>query len=147
MKLELASDPQLMCVVRSAVEQFAAVAGFSEADCRAIVLAVDEALTNVIRHAYGNRHDQSIVVAFQRLGGGPEASEKDRAGLAIEIVDRGKSADPGALRGRALEDVRPGGLGTHLIAQTMDEVCYEPQADHNRLRLVKYVSSKMGGGE
>ena len=139
----MTSDPQLMCVVRSAVEQFAAIAGFADAECRAIVLAVDEALTNVIRHAYGNRHDQGIEVSFRRVGGG----EKNRAGVEIEIVDHGKSADPEALRGRSLEDVRPGGLVTHLIAQTMDEVCYEPRRNRNRLLLVKYLGAKSGRGE
>src|SRR4029077_16162871 len=46
LKLELASDPAMLCVVRNALAQLAETLGFSEAECRAIVLAVDEAMTN-----------------------------------------------------------------------------------------------------
>src|SRR5229473_7799936 len=51
-KMELRSNPEMLCVVRNAVGELTAKLGFSEPDCRAVVLAVDEALTNIIRHAY-----------------------------------------------------------------------------------------------
>ena len=131
LKIEIASHPQLLCVVRGTIQQLAAVVGFSEEDCRAITLAVDEALTNVIRHAYGDRHDQRIEILCSCL-------PKD-AGIEFLVVDRGRSADPAELKGRNLEDVRPGGLGVHLIAQIMDAVHYEPSPECNRLRLIKYL--------
>jgi anti-sigma regulatory factor (Ser/Thr protein kinase) len=136
-KLELASHPQLLSVVRGAVQQLAAVVGFSEEDSRAITLAVDEALTNVIRHAYDNRHDQKIELHCARL---PEDS-----GIEFLLVDHGRSADPAALKSRDLDDLRPGGLGMHLIAQIMDTVQYEPLPDRNQLRLVKYRKSPPAG--
>jgi len=132
-KLELVSDPELLCVVRGAVQQLAAIVGFTEEDCRAITLAVDEVLTNVIRHSYGNRHDQPIEILCRRL---PLDS-----GIEFLVVDRGRSADPDKLKGRNLDDVRPGGLGMHLIAQIMDTVHYEPLPDRNQFRLIKYRKS------
>ena len=131
LKIEIASDPQLLCVVRGTVQQLAAVFGFPEEACRAITLAVDEALTNVIRHAYGDRHDQKIEIICSCL-------PKD-SGLEFVIVDRGKSADPAQLKSRNLDDVRPGGLGVHLIPQIMDKVHYEPSPECNRLRMIKYL--------
>src|SRR5205823_14168770 len=52
LRMELRSNPEMLCVVRNAVGELTAKLGFSEPDCRAVVRAVDEALTNIIRHAY-----------------------------------------------------------------------------------------------
>ncbi|MDP9147941.1 MAG: ATP-binding protein, partial [Acidobacteriota bacterium] len=56
------SDPGLLYVVRAAIERLTEVSGFSPPECRAITRAVDEALANVIRHAYNNRPDERIEV-------------------------------------------------------------------------------------
>ena len=132
MKLELVSDPQLLSVVRSAVHELAKVVGFSDEECRTITVAVDEALTNIIRHAYQNRHDQTIGLVCQPCGDGIE----------FLLSDSGQAADPEKLRGRPLSEVRPGGLGTHIIQQVMDHVEYQALPDGNRLRLVKYLKNK-----
>ncbi len=129
LKLEVPSDPELLSVVRSAVQQIAGLVGFSDEECRSITSAVDEALTNIIRHAYQNQHDQTIALLCQR---------RDDA-LEFTLVDRGRAPDPEKLRGRPLEEVQPGGLGTHIIRQVMDEVEYERLPGGNRLRLVKYL--------
>ena len=137
LKLEVPSDPRVLSIVRSTVHQLACVAGFPEEQCRSITLAVDEALSNIIRHAYQNRRDQAIQLTCQC----------DNDGLEFLLVDHGQSVDPGMLRGRPLDEVRPGGLGTHLIAQIMDRVQYEPLPDRNQLRLVKHLSKKSPAGE
>ncbi len=129
LKLEWPSDPQLLGVVRSTVEQLARVAGFAEKESRSITLAVDEAITNIIRHAYEGRNDQDIELLCR--------SYLNR--LEFLLSDHGRSVDPSELRGRALGEVRPGGLGTHIIAQVMDEVRYEPLPGRNQLLLVKYL--------
>ena len=132
LKLELQSDPRVLSVVRSAVQQFASVLGFSEGDCNAITLAVDEALTNVIRHAYQNRHDQPIGLVC----------EGRDAGAEFILTDCGIAADPANFCSRPLGEVRGGGLGTHIIAKVMDQVSYERSAEGNRLRLFKSLNSK-----
>jgi len=147
LKLELPSHPQVLSVVRSAVQQFAAVVGFNEDECRSIILAVDEALANIIRHAYGDRYDQTIELTCRRLGpdlGTDPGTPLDqvRDGLEFILIDHGLPADPAQLKGRDLEDVRPGGLGMHLINQIMDQVCYQALPDRNQLRLIKVLNRK-----
>jgi anti-sigma regulatory factor (Ser/Thr protein kinase) len=147
LKLELPSHPQVLCVVRSAVQEFAAVVGFNEEECRSIILAVDEALTNIIRHAYDNRYDQTIELTCRRLGpdlgsdpGKPLEQVSD--GLEFVLTDRGRSATQEQMKSRDLDDVRPGGLGIHLMTQIMDEVSYVPNEHYNQLRLVKLLNRK-----
>lgn len=132
LKLEVQSDPEVLSVVRSAVQQLTTVAGFPDRDCRLITLAVDEAMTNIIRHAYGGRRDRPIVLHCQRKNGR----------LEFLLIDRGKSVAKEKIRGRCLEDVRPGGLGVHLIGEIMDSVRYEPRRGGNYLRLVKRIPRK-----
>jgi anti-sigma regulatory factor (Ser/Thr protein kinase) len=137
LRLELPSDPSLLCAVRGAVERLTESFGFSAPDCRAVTRAVDEALTNIIRHSYNGRPDRPIEMLFRSVHGAatPKASE----GLEILLCDRGPSIKRAQLCMRELEEVRPGGLGLHFIQQSMDIVEYKRANGTNRLRLVKYV--------
>jgi anti-sigma regulatory factor (Ser/Thr protein kinase) len=126
-QMRMPSDPRLLAVVRSAVAEFAAVWGFEDEQCRSLVLAIDEALSNVIRHAYKNRCDQEIDLDCQ--------AREDC--LEFTFTDRGESADPAKFCGQPLNEVSLGGRGTHLIREIMDEVCYEPLPGRNRLCLKK----------
>ncbi len=137
LRLELPSDPNLLCAVRGAVERLTEAFGFSAADGRAVTRAIDEALTNIIRHAYGGRADRPIEMLFRSIKGRP-AREGD-SGLEILLCDRGPAIKKAQLCMRALEEVRPGGLGLHFIQQSMDVVEYKRAHKTNRLRLVKYV--------
>jgi anti-sigma regulatory factor (Ser/Thr protein kinase) len=138
LKMELRSNPETLCMVRGALAQLAERLGFPESECRAVVLGVDEALTNIIRHAYAGNVDRPIEVSFRRI----QASLCDKAGEALEIVlvDRGKKVDRAKLCGRALEDVKPGGLGLHFIRESMDAVEFRHANGRNHLRLVKFLS-------
>src|SRR5580698_8523053 len=69
LRMELPSDPSLLCAVRGAVERLTESFGFSEPDCRAITRAVDEALTNIIRHSYKGRPDRPIEVFVRAVHG------------------------------------------------------------------------------
>src|SRR5258708_12660062 len=60
LRLELPSNPEILCVVRSAVMRLTETIGFPAAECRALTRAVDEALANIIRHAYGGRPGKPI---------------------------------------------------------------------------------------
>lgn len=137
LKMELRSNPETLCAVRGAVAQLTERLGFSEPECRAVVLGIDEALTNIIRHAYAGHSDRPIEVLFRRI----QASLCGKNGEALEIVleDRGKKADPAKLCGRALEDVKPGGLGLHFIRESMDALEFRRRVGRNQLRLVKFL--------
>ena len=117
-KVSIFSTPQHLCAVRAVADALCRALGFDEQSTTHVVLSLDEALTNVIRHAYGGAEDQPIEVELAALGAprGP--------GLRICIRDRGRSVDPSLIRSRDLEDVRPGGLGVHIMKECMDFVEY-----------------------
>ena len=61
------------------------------------------------------------------------------------IEDSGLKADVASIKGRDLDDIRPGGLGVHLIKRACDVVEFdEKKKKGNRLRLVKYLKVKHG---
>jgi serine/threonine-protein kinase RsbW len=118
----LPSDPRYLPVVRGAITPLAAAIGWDECDCRAITLAVDEALTNVIRHAYLNRTDGLIELECR------ESAD----GLEITLLDNGEAPDKSNICARELDCDQPGGLGTHIIREVMDSVSYERSDKGNR---------------
>jgi anti-sigma regulatory factor (Ser/Thr protein kinase) len=128
LKLSFASDPKLLCTVRAAVSEMAVIFGFGEAEVRSIVLA------NVIRHAYQGAFDRPIQVSFYRQ---VRSGEGVPDALKIQIVDRGIPVEAERLVGRALDDIRPGGLGLHFIREIMDSVTFRHAGGRNYLRLIK----------
>ena len=139
LKIGLLSDPKSLYVVRGAVERLAETVGFPPEECRSVVRAVDEALTNIMRHCYCGRLDQPIELSFRRLGG---HSNGGRKGLEILLSDRGPAVDKSKLREQTSGELRPGGLGLQFIREAMDSVGYERVGRTNRLRLVKYLPSE-----
>lgn len=137
LKMELRSNPETLCIVRNALGQLAQTLGFSETDCRAVVLAVDEALTNIIRHAYQGKPEQPIEVSFRRI----QAARDGVLKPALEIVleDQGAAVDAKKLCARALDEVRPGGLGLHFMRESMDAVEFRRRWHRNQLRMVKLL--------
>lgn len=129
--LDIPTDPASLFLVRCLVERLTQQLELEREDIQRMVLAVDEACTNVVRHAYGNRPGERIILTFTVL--------PDR--LEILIRDFGAPADPETFKVRDLREVRPGGLGIHFIRSAMDEVRYEiPEDGGTLLRLVKYRS-------
>lgn len=116
--IRVTSDTCHIATIRALVMQAAEVAGFAEPQVSQIALAVDEALANVIRHGYDNQPGQPIDVTIEGV------MHDDGRALQITVRDRGKHVDPGSIAPRDLDDVRPGGLGTHIIRSVMDEVEY-----------------------
>ena len=143
LNMEFRSDPQMLCVVRSALGQLTEKLGFAEPECRAIVLAVDEALTNIIRHAYKGETGQPIMASFRREQARPP--EAHREAFEIILEDQGVAVDRAELCGRELEDVRPGGLGLHFIRESVDEVEFRRENGRNQLRLVKFMRTPEPG--
>ena len=105
--------------------------------CRSISRAVEGALTNIVRPSYGNRLDQPVALYFRTAKRWQHGEIE--GGLEILLCDRGHAFDLNTLRGRPLEQIRPGGLGLHLIRQAMDTVEFTRKGSTNRLCLVKYL--------
>jgi len=83
-----------------------------------IILAVNEASMNIIQHAYENNpvNEFTVVIA---------TSEKDHnKELIIQLIDQAEKIDPAKIKSRNLNDVKPGGLGVHIIHEIMDSVNY-----------------------
>jgi anti-sigma regulatory factor (Ser/Thr protein kinase) len=131
------SDPQNMSQIRKKIRTVAIEAGFDEQLQTRIILALDEAVTNVIRHAYHNDHEKEIVLSL--------ANEPDA--LRISVRDFGAKPDLSKIHSRDLKDIRPGGLGCHFIREIMDEVVYdiETHAVGTELKLVKYKTEGKKG--
>jgi serine/threonine-protein kinase RsbW len=68
--MALYSNPKWLSIVRAAVERLTETLGFKAEHCRSITRAVDEALTNILRHSYGNRRDQPITMYFRKTARG-----------------------------------------------------------------------------
>ena len=139
-RIEMLSQPRYLSGARELVSAVARRFGFDDGACSQIALAVDEALCNVIRHAYQQQVDQPIWISIWPYDEEPASVVEDPPacdphGIRIHIEDQGPHVDPGAIRGRDLDDVRPGGLGVYIIRQVMDHVAYE-QRPEGGMRLV-----------
>ena len=143
LKLELRSHPTLLCVIRGALQPLMEMLGFSEEYNRAIIRAVDEAVANIMRHSYHGRLDQPIEVYCNRLE--RRANGGTEKGVEILLFDCGAAVDTTKLPARPLDEIRPGGLGLHIIRGSMDTVDYKRAGRLNRLRLVKYARPSKGG--
>lgn len=123
--LHTTSDAAAVAPVRRAVEDFFSACGADRNTVADLGLCVNEALANVIRHAYGNRPGQPIQLWAAATGDD----------LCIHIRDWGNGVDPSQLPLPPRAALEPGGLGLVCLRTLMDEVRYEPQPDGMSLRL------------
>lgn len=66
-------------------------------------------------------------------------SGSPKPGIEIILEDSGNSPDLSKIKGRPLNEIRPGGLGLHFVRQSMDQVEFCRKNGKNQLRLVKYL--------
>ncbi len=126
--LTFPSHPRFLYVVRSALYPIVIDAGYGKKEARKIILAVDEACSNIIKYAYEGDHTRPVKLTVTT----------GEAGLTIVLEDRGKRVDRAAIAPRKLSDVRPGGLGTHFMQTVFDSVNYDTGGEQGTvLTLVK----------
>ena len=109
---------------RNEVRGFLLAAGMEDDLSATVVLAIDEACTNIIRHAYKGEA-KPFRMEMRLL----------RKRLRIILRDYGRPCENPKAYARDLSEVRPGGLGVHIIRQVFDLVEYSPQARGTRLTL------------
>ena len=129
LSLTVPSQADLLKLIRNAVSETARFCGCDKDVCRDIVIAVDEACQNVIRHAYGGSPNGEIGLEIIR-----------RSDVLVFLLrDFAESIDVSSVKPRDLDDIKPGGLGTHFMREVMDVVQFmPPPADGgNLLRMVK----------
>lgn len=119
----IVSDPAQIAPVRLAVERLAADAGFDAKSVGEIGLCVNEAIANVIRHAYDGKADRPIHV---KAHFDPKLEQFD-----VFIRDWGKGVNPETLpvKAKQLDPMLPGGLGLICLKQMMSAVVFTPQPD------------------
>jgi serine/threonine-protein kinase RsbW len=129
--ITIPSQTRFLGLVRDLTKRMAQGAGFEEGVAGQLALAVDEATTNVIEHAYRGDPDRTVELRFHDRG--------DE--LRIELVDTGETVDPHRLPrvdlGRYVTERRTGGLGVHLMEKIMDSVTFRREAKSNVCCLVK----------
>ncbi len=120
--------------IRDFIAKKASESGFAEREAYEIALAVDEACSNLIRHAYRFDENKEICVA----------ADTDSARFTIDILDESKPFDPSKTPEIDMEQYfkqyRKGGLGIHIMHKVMDAVEYIPKTDTDKpnvLRLSK----------
>lgn len=113
-RVTIPSDVRYLEPVRTMIQETAALAGLPREAAAQVELAVTEGCANVIRHCYCNSDRERIDLVFTFSDDVYE----------VKIDDYGTFVDPSRIKGRPLDDVRPGGLGVHLMRKVMDEVTY-----------------------
>jgi serine/threonine-protein kinase RsbW len=134
--LTIESRTEKLSAVRAFISEAAREFGFDEESISNIALAVDEACTNIIKHAYHFADDQPIDIHVKENNGTFE----------VIIRDKGKPFDPNEVHlpvmKEYLKNYKRGGLGMYLMKSLMDKVEYKPSPNGNEVRLVKYLSNK-----
>lgn len=129
--ISVQASTEHLAEVRDFVARHASEFGFKKQDVNDIRLAVDEAYTNIIKHAYQNDGDKSVDI---ELGYNSNT-------FWVSLLDTGNTFDP---KNYTKPDVRQkmkekkrGGVGVYLIRKLMDDVEYNTKGSVNEIRMSK----------
>ena len=136
-KLKIPGVTENLFLIREFVIKIASKAGFSLEIQEQIALAVDEACTNVIKHAH--KFDASRAIDINVV--------LDSQKMTISIIDKGKGFDVNNLQTPDLKkfakESRHGGLGIYLMKTLMDDVQYEFNPGiKNQVQMTKFYQSQ-----
>ena len=136
--IELAARFENLDTIREFAGRWASDCGLGPKRVYQVQLAVDEAFTNIVEHAYGGECDEFIECKCQIID----------AGLEVTLRDCGKIFNPQDIPkpdlAARLEERGVGGLGLYFIRKLMDEVKFSfmkvkgEEHECNVLRMVKY---------
>ena len=130
--LTIPSSTRFLEDVREFVSMHAEEAGFSDQIVEQLKMAVDEACTNVIEHAYEGQSEQPIEIVISIL------SDK----LTIRIRDKGRRFDQKAYREPDLIEYartrKSGGFGVHIMRKLMDDVAWRTAGGYNECCMTKH---------
>ncbi len=134
--LQIAASTDNLQKVRDFIKGLAEKAGFNPEQIDQIQLAVDEACTNAIRHAY--QYDSSKTIDLQ--------VEIDNKKVKIVVTDFGPGFDPQSLPepniNHSMKNAKPGGLGIHLMKKLMDVVRFKiTPGKKTEVHLIKYKNA------
>jgi serine/threonine-protein kinase RsbW len=126
--LTIPSELSMLSVARAFVDAVCQSRDLDRCTTHAVILAVGEAVSNIIRHAHHNRPDAPLQLECRLL---PDAIE-------ICLLDEGEPFDLDAVPHLDPGEVRVGGRGVFLMRALMDELSCQPRGPRgNTLRMVK----------
>lgn len=131
------SDIRLLKMAREFISRMTKLSKLSPSDENKVVLAIDEALSNSIEHAY----------EFKKIGSIDIQVESTARQFQVIITNGGKSFTPDEITEidilKCIKTHQKGGLGIFLIRQVMDEVKYSSKEGKHQLLLVKYKTKSV----
>ncbi len=133
-RLNIKSEVTNLGLVADFIAQAAQQAGLDDRETYKVQMAVDEAVTNIIQHAYKGDREGRIDICCQRRG----------QDFIVDIRDFGKPFDPSRVRTPRVQGPLSrrtiGGLGLFFMKKLMDQVEFTSDAVHgNRVRMVKRI--------
>ena len=133
------SAPDRLYMVRTLVKRAAEIVGCDKQLSDRLVIAVNEACMNVMQHAYRGDDTGEIILEIHN----------NDSQIRFQLTDFAEPVDLASVRPRDLEDVRPGGLGTHFIREIMDEceMGHLEGGKGNYLRMVKNLKTESKNDE
>jgi serine/threonine-protein kinase RsbW len=128
-RLTIPARAEYITLCRLALTGIARVRDLSDEVLADLKLALTEAASNSVRHAYSDDDDAGVVEISYEL-------RSDR--LVIEVTDEGEGCDPKEAEGPP-EELSEGGLGIAIIRAIADEVeiVTQPGGKGSRLRFEK----------
>ncbi len=133
-EIVISSSTDNLSLVRSFIEYHGRELELGRKEIAHISLAVDEACTNIIKHAYNYSKNGKIKINIDK--------KKDK--LSVKLTDRGSHFDPSIIPDPNIEESQKmkkgGGLGMFLMKKIMDEVEYRAKGKGNELILIKYLA-------
>ncbi len=136
---EFSAEEKYLPSIQRTVRESCVTSGLARKEVSAVLLATEEAATNIIRHAY--LYEKGVlrlrIVVYKKL-------------IAISLIDFGRSFQPegkGAVDlEKLIESGRKGGLGFYMIQKIMDSVEYISSAGRNELRMIKRIKTRSTDG-
>lgn len=129
--LSVEASTEHLSEVREFVATHAQNTGLKAKQIDEIQLAVDEAYTNIIKHAYKNSPKKKVNIEI-----GSDSSQ-----VWITLIDEGNSFDPTTYSEpdimQRIKQKKRGGMGVYLIKKLMDQVQYSSKGQVNEIRMVK----------
>ena len=133
-KLSIPSDPKYLGLIRKVLQELLDRHDVPADTARRLILCVDEACSNIIKHSYDGPCDEPIEATFSI----------DGDDFKVQIRDYGKQCDTSQIKPRCLDDLKPGGLGTHFMNEIMDEVNYcTNRAKGTLLTMIKKLKTEL----
>lgn len=140
LKLTLPGDMAFLPIAQHCVTELGRRIGFPQEDLYKFEVALEECVSNVVRHAFGGGESGSFDILAERVP----------LGMRVIVREKGLPFDPTLLPqyqpGQDLAATPESGLGIYLMRKSMDEVSFRNMGmEGKETHLVKYLPGRKAG--